>query len=50
MRNRAPPKDEATLKPSTADKETEDEVDSLLVSNAAKRELKPFEAMARTSH
>lgn len=38
------------MKPSTATKETESEIDTLLISNTNKRELKPYEMMARTSH
>jgi hypothetical protein len=38
------------MKPSTATKETETEIDSLLLSNATKRELKAYESMARTTH
>jgi len=38
------------MKPSTADRETECEIDSLLTSSKTKRELKVYEAMARTAH
>jgi hypothetical protein len=38
------------MKPSTADRETESEIDTLLTSNKTKRELKVYEAMSRTSH
>ena len=38
------------MKPSTADRETESEIDSLLTSNKTKRELKVYEAMSRTAH
>lgn len=50
VRNKAPDKEEPILKQLTEDKETETEVDSLLVSNINKRELRVYEAMTRTSH
>lgn len=45
-----PEKEEGKMKPSTADRETECEIDSLLTSSKTKRELKVYEAMARTAH